>query len=370
MNSVVHVVEATATGTLSMVCTAANLMADKGWQVHVIYSLRPETPEDLSSMFHEAVKLQRIDMSAGAALSGGANLRRALIAIDPDVIHLHSSFAGFIGRLATVGAVRRARIFYSPHCISMMRKDAGKKVYVYALLERIAAIKPATYLACSESERDSIRRWLGVDAKLLENAVEVQNTSSPHALQSSPRKPGARTITTIGGIRTQKNPALFAEIATHCKARGLNVNFVWIGDGEPELVKVLHDAGVDVTGWMHKTNVYGILASSDIYLSTASWEGLPVSIIEAMACGLLTLATTCEGNRDVVVHGITGLLFNNGLQGADLIEDIITRRLDPSEMIKNAKDETKARFSIQRFSEELLLAYCPTLTNSVTSDGN
>lgn len=358
MNVIVHVVEATATGTLSMVCASANLLADAGLQVHVVYSPRPETPARLVDMFRGSVTLHAIPMSGIAAIPAISQLRRLLLSIRPDVIHLHSSFAGFLGRISAFALPISARIFYSPHCISMMRRDINLRRYAFAILERLACITPCTYLACSISEKNEIRRWLGKDARLLENAVELAFSEEPSAPRGASRPATkALTIVTVGGVRAQKDPVLFAEIAQACQLRGLPVEFVWIGDGDSACVSVLRGAGVTVTGWKPRQQITGLLHSSSLYLSTSRWEGLPVSIIEAMACGVPVLATRCTGNVDVVDHARTGLLFDTAAEALHIIGRVTTKALALHALADAAAAEARSRFSIERFAAGLLAAY-------------
>lgn len=105
---IVQVLESSATGTLSMVCLIANRLAREGHDVHVVYSLRPDTPANFHALFDATVKLRHIQMKGVPLLPMLLELRRTLVGIGPDVVHLHSSFAGFLGRIGTLFALREA----------------------------------------------------------------------------------------------------------------------------------------------------------------------------------------------------------------------------------------------------------------------
>ncbi|MEN5264001.1 glycosyltransferase [Stenotrophomonas sp. TWI587] len=360
MKTIIHIVEATATGTLSMVCVCANLLASQGHTVHVIYSPRAETPDNLGTLFHSSIQLHRVEMAGKSIMAAFVHVRRLLRKTNPDIVHLHSSFAGFIGRIASIGLAGPTRLFYSPHCISVMREDIRYKKYVFALLERVASIKSCTYLACSNSERVAIRKWVGVEAVLLENAVDFADCAASPGLGMNLAASEPLTVVSVGGIRPQKDPALLAEIARGCFSAGLNIRFVWAGDGDPETASVLIHSGVEVTGWLEKKDVHDLLSRSSVYISTARWEGLPVSVIEAMASGMLVMATRCAGNVDAVEHGRTGLLFNTAEEAVELLACLSTGRLDPAAMIEAGTQEAGTRFSLQQFSKRLAAAYGTT----------
>jgi glycosyltransferase involved in cell wall biosynthesis len=65
---------------------------------------------------------------------------------------------------------------------------------------------------------------------------------------------------------------------------------MWVGGGEPAAEQALRDVGVLVTGWSPRRSALGWLATADVYVHTAAWEGAPVSVLEAAALGLPIVA--------------------------------------------------------------------------------
>ncbi|WP_321963058.1 glycosyltransferase family 4 protein [Paraburkholderia sp. J7] len=337
-----------------MVCLIANQLARDGHEVRVIYSIRPDTPSDLREMFDERVQLVHVQMKGRGTLNAISRLRKQLVSFAPDVVHLHSSFAGFLGRLAMIGLRAHAACLYSPHCISFMRRDIPVwKKYVYVLLERIGCIKPTLYIACSESEAAEIVSHLRQPTKVIENAVDTRNLRTTSVSGAS--RGGQRTIVSVGGIRRQKNPNLFAEIAH--RLAGHDFQFVWIGDGDAQYKDALRAADVEVTGWMSREDVVERVRQCGIYLSTSSWEGMPVSVIEAMLVGKPVVVSSCAGNIDVVRHMHNGAVYNNASEAADLIGKIVENKGLYDHMSDNAAMEARARFSEERFLSELLAIY-------------
>ncbi|MET5116403.1 glycosyl transferase, partial [Burkholderia pseudomallei] len=78
---------------------------------HVVYSLRPDTPANFHALFDATFKLRHIQMKGVPLRPMLLELRRTLVGIGPDVVHLHSSFAGFLGRVGTRFAVRDAGVW-------------------------------------------------------------------------------------------------------------------------------------------------------------------------------------------------------------------------------------------------------------------
>jgi glycosyltransferase involved in cell wall biosynthesis len=94
--------------------------------------------------------------------------------------------------------------------------------------------------------------------------------------------------------------------------RTSDVWFVWVGDGplrtavEAEVARLgIGDrflmAGV-------RRDVAAALAAMDVFALSSRWEGLPITITEAMAAGVPVVTTAVDGCREVVIDGVTGLL--------------------------------------------------------------
>lgn len=341
-----------------MVCLAANYFAANGHQVSVVYSPRPETPTDLESLFHRDVVLHALPMGPRDLPGGILEARRKLKELNPDVLHMHSSFAGFVGRLATIGWKSDLKSFYSPHCISFMRTDISDlKKRIFTLLEAIAAKRHGTYIACSRSEALAIEDSLGLPALILENAVDVgfftrPNTDTPLRAH----RPDKRlTVVTVGGIRRQKGFDLFSDISRLLSHRGFE--FVWIGDGDLTSKAALTDAGVRVTGWRTRQEVRDMLHSADVYLSTAAWEGMPVSVIEAMASGLPVLANRCPGNVDVVDDEVNGVLFSGASEAVGQLERLYLNTDLRTQIAHQGEQAARGRFAQSRFLHQLEQIY-------------
>jgi glycosyltransferase involved in cell wall biosynthesis len=352
----VHVLESTATGTLSVVTTIANRLAKEGHQVYVIYSIRDDTPSDLSGLFHPGVVLQHIQMKGVSVATTLWRLRRRLNELQPDVVHLHSSFAGFLGRMATLFSLPATSFFYSPHCISFMRADVGKaKRLCFVGLEWLATIRSATYVACSKSEAESIRAYLSRDAVLVENAVDASVFARGTARSQASAETGVKRVVTVGGIRPQKNPRLFATIAGALRNDG--VEFVWIGDGDPALKTLLAENGVHVTGWLPRSQVLDEVSRADIYQSTSSWEAMPISVIEAMCLGKPIVATRCAGNIDIVEHGVNGLLYDSEHLAINQLRTLLKDDVLRATLSRGSQRMAEARFHEDRFFNTLTRLY-------------
>ena len=351
-----HVIESGATGALQMVLLMAEVQRGMGNEVLIVYSRRPGAPSDLRQQVNPAIGLVHLRMRplvpylATWCWQFASVLRR----YKPDVVHSHGSRAGFLGRLVA-GRRYGRRAFHSPHCISLMHLNfSGMERTLYRALERFAnRVCPAVYLACSEPERAVIAREIGAPARLLENALEV-------GLEAGYRRHSAiradvRGVVCCARIADLKDPALFADICRAVKEARPEIEFMWIGDGDRRQRRILTGAGVLVTGWMPREDALRHVSESCVYLSTSHWEGMPVSVLEAMMLKVPVLCRRAEWSEAIVRDGVTGRLFDDVPTAARVLLSV-----DPAwrmETAETARTAARERFGQERFAADLARIY-------------
>lgn len=346
-----HVVESGATGTLEMVLLAAETQRVRGHRVTIAYSKRPGTPADLRARVHPGVGLEHLRMRPFIPHLIGwcLQLRRLLKHTAPDVLHLHCSLAGFFGRLVAAHG-SAGHVLYSPHCISLMHIDLGAlELAVYRALERMAQrIRPAVYLACARPEQEVIARQIGASVRLLENAVQ-----DDLATRFRPRvdhQGELRRVVSCARIAPLKGPETFAEICRAVRAVQPQVEFMWVGDGKPADRAALEEAGVVVTGWRTRDEALRRVADSCVYLSTSRWEGMPVSVLEAMAIGVPVLCRRADWSESIIDDGETGRLFDHTDAA---VEALLAESTWRAKVANAAAKVASKRFSEARFASDL-----------------
>lgn len=215
--------------------------------------------------------------------------------IRPDIVHAHSSYAGFYVR--SCPPVPTGRIVYSPHCYAFERTDVALPVrYGFRLAETLLASRTGVVAAVSPREAELAARLRGG-----QRVVYVPNVVPETPAAVEPREPGDRpglVAVSVGRVCAQKDPAFFAAAA---RASDESIRWVWIGDGDPALRRVLQDAGVVVTGWLAREEALALLGTADVYVHTASWEGAPISVLEAVGAGLPVVARDIPALRSLGV---------------------------------------------------------------------
>jgi glycosyltransferase involved in cell wall biosynthesis len=121
------------------------------------------------------------------------------------------------------------------------------------------------------------------------------------------------------------------------------------------------DTAVDFRGAVPKANVPDALAGGDIFLNTSHFDNTPVSVIEAMACGLPVVSTNVGGIPYLLEHGKTALLIQPGNVGE--MAAVVTRLVTDPDL--GARLSANGRKLAESFDWEVVLPQWCRLLNSV-----
>jgi glycosyltransferase involved in cell wall biosynthesis len=126
----------------------------------------------------------------------------------------------------------------------------------------------------------------------------------------------------------------------------------WIGDGDAALKRALADGGVEVTGWLPRSEAVRLLGESTVYVHTARWDGAPMTMIEAHALGLPQVAIATPA----VADGPPGAVAASAAELSTLLRALLA---DPVEREANRAgwDEYFKDNTVERQREALLEAY-------------
>ena len=297
---VLYVVESFSTGVYAIVRDVACNLDQSKFDVLIIHSLRDDSPKEKqidTDYKQKNITLKYLPMGKSKEyLPAVKAIKKIIKEYKPDAIHLHSSKAGFLGRLAIKG--RKQNVLYSPHGFSFLRTDVGAlKRFIFFQLEYwINKYTQSNFIAVSEGEKEHA-------LKITKDSVVINNFIDAKPFANSPVGED-NLVVTCGRISPQKNPSLFNKIALALP----KVNFLWVGDGP--LREQLTSKNITITGLISRDEAIEQVKRGYIYLQTSLWEGMPVSILEAMAAAKTTVASNIIGNRDLITHDETGLLYD------------------------------------------------------------
>jgi glycosyltransferase involved in cell wall biosynthesis len=241
--------------------------------------------------------------------------------VRPDIVHANSSKAGILGRLAASATRVPIRLFTAHGWAFNAHSGVPARVYRWA--DR--AMRPLTSAVICVSEQE---RSAGIAAGVCD-ADETEVISNAVALPApaSQAERGTPVVVSIGRLKPPKD---FATLV-HALARvAAPYRALVVGDG-PERDHVT--AAVRAEGLADRVELSGtrddvgdVLAGADLFVLSSRSEGMPMSVLEAMAAGLPVVATAVGGVPEVVVDGETGILVPPG--DVQALADAIQRLLE------------------------------------------
>ena len=319
---IVHVIESFAGGSFDFLIDLIKGMPD--YHHVVLHGWRENTPAEFSSYFPKTVTFinwKSVSREINPIKDLKA-LKELLIVLNDhrntNIIHLHSSKAGFLGRAAARYLGLSHKVIYTPHGVSFLRKDVSfLKHNIFVALERIGSKFGGKTIACSKSEMEMFHHY-GLSASYIYNGIACEQDEFTHNLEHGTKD--KIRIGTVGRIKAPKNPSLFNKIALHF-VNEPTIKFVWVGDGE--LKEQLTAPNIEITGWLTRNEVDTRLKNIDIYISTSLWEGLPLSVLQAMCSGKPLILSNCVGNKDLVGNGVNGRLFNDDEDAKNAIVELL-----------------------------------------------
>ncbi|MEP9351383.1 glycosyltransferase [Xanthobacter sp. KR7-225] len=292
----------------------------------------------------------------------GRALGREVSAFRPHVVHIHSTFAGVVGRAVLGVRPKRPKIVYCAHGWSFAMEVSPLKQTLYSNLERGLALGCDAIVTISEDER-RLALAAGLPAAKL---VTVWN-----GIAEAPRGAGAAARPQDGPIRL-----LFA--GRHDRQKGLDILLDAMErlDGVPVELDVLGEplgedgrplragatpppragAKVNYIGWVPREAVAQRMAAADALVMPSRWEGFGLVAVEAMREGTPVLASDRGALPEIVDHGRSGLIYPLDAQAiAGCLRSLTRSRLQA--MGTEARRDFETRFTAQRMSAEILRLY-------------
>lgn len=332
---------------VELVCPAYGPMKDEiealGFKVHVVDMGRDINPIKDFKTYRE--------------------LKALIRQVNPDIVHLHSSKAGVLGRLAAYK--NGIPNIYNPHGWSFSMNVSKNKKKAYALIERFCS-KYCNYIINISDDEQKLAIKYNISSeekmKVIYNGIDIGKYNVTYdrkkVLNELNIPEDSFVIGMVGRITKQKSPETFINIASKLKDKIENSYFILVGDGELrfEIEKLVDELNIGdrirITGWTN--NVIKYISVFDIGLLTSKWEGFGLVLAEYMAANKPVVASDVGGIPNVITDGVNGRLIEVGNvnEFCNAIIEIKNNKLLSEEYIKNGFRIVNEKFNIKRVVRE------------------
>ncbi len=234
-------------------------------------------------------------------------LRAVFKSIQPDVVATHSSKAGVIGRI--VGSLLRIPTVFTAHSWSFTEGVPQKKQVLYYRMEKSVQRFTTKIITVSDYDRElALMKKVAPAHKLL----TIHNGIAPIDSHSSTEKTFTEqpVIVMVARFEVPKRQDLLLEVLAELTDVPWQLQLIGDGSLRPALEEFVaqHNLTDRITFLGDQLDVHSYLEKSDVFVLLSDWEGLPISIIEAMRIGLPIVATNVGGVKELVVDHDNGFL--------------------------------------------------------------
>lgn len=279
-------------------------------------------------------------------------IRKKVKELNPDIVAIHSSKAGIVGRIATWSL--RIPFVFTAHGWAFANGVGRKKQTIYRYLEKIIGQISSRIITVSDQDRE-----LALSLKVLspEKITTIHNgvVDNYHVQRLDRRTP--ITITMVARFERPKKQLELIKALVPLKQHDWQLVFIGEGSLKQEAVMYVHEQLLDkkVSFLEASSNVSQLLTDTDIFVLTSSWEGLPLSILEAMSHELPIIASDVGGVKEAVHHTLNGFLIQDNL--TELLHLLINDHELRIQMGKNSRKLYEKSFSFEKMYDKTISLY-------------
>ncbi|QPF88090.1 glycosyltransferase [Bradyrhizobium genosp. L] len=332
---------------------------------NVHYVVPSDHRHDLAGI--EDAEITTFDRSGRGVTGLFQMLRATLQAIDamqPDIVHLHSSFAGLVLRPALAARTRRPRVIYCPHGWAFSRETSRLSHAATKSIENLLARTSDRIICISGDEHtEAVRAGIPSDRlSLVHNGIS-RSRPSPRTIAAS--WPSAKKkVLFIGRLDRQKGYDLLVEAARSLEDV-LDVRIVGaavVGKFDGSNIP----ANVTLLGWLDRQQIEAQLDAADIVVIPSRWEGFGLVALEAMRAAKPILAFRIGALPEIVEDGVTGVLCQpvTATQLADGFKRLLEQ--DLGVLGRRGYDRFKQLYDIEKTHRNLRQVYLDVLQDDLS----
>lgn len=305
-----------------------------------------------------SVTYHTLQKKGGLDLAVFSKLSKLIRQLKPDIVHVHLGVLEYV--IPAVYAYSRAKYYFTVH--NQADKECPRPKRILKRLRAALFRRKIQAVVISAGSAKSFVDFYGTSVyKLIENG-------RPH-LYLSPAVAALKTryqtgeydclLVNIARISPEKNQQLLINAVKQVnKCRQFKLKLLIIGHVQDielfdHLKTLVHDESVEFLGG--KSNVADYLAIADYFCLSSEYEGMPISLIEALSLGCIPICTAVGGVKNMIVDGKTGFLCAS-LETEDYVQTI-TRALntqDKEQIQNNCKEIFNNRYHISITGENYM----------------
>ncbi len=270
------------------------------------------------------------------------------------VLHLHSIRGSFSTLLALPGVMGYNSTIYTIHSTFTGYRLHNKILsFIDALFSNyVTCVSNTSY----EKFPNIVKRIKSERICALQNGVNIERVENDIKGVYAEKTNNSVCFVYIARMVALKNHLFLVDVLSRLHTHGVNnIKFIFIGEEEDDgkTRAYVNQKGLDnyihFTGLIPRNEVYKTLISSDVYISSSTLEGLPVSVLEGMFCGLPAILSDIPQHREVAngCDNVAIVPFDIEAWGEKIVEFASLTKEKRKEMGEVCKDYVRDNFSLE-----------------------
>lgn len=358
---ILHVAQKVKGGVATHLCELIPDQQARYGQDQVLVAVAADETEHLASLPASTLRLFKSSArSPGALAAMGRDVARLIRREQPDIVHIHSTFAGLVVRLPLLlQRNRRPRVVYCAHGWAFNMQVSQAKRRAYAAAERLLARVTDAILCISKFEERRAAE-VGLPEDKLHMVYNGIASDTPPVATAALPDFGTEHLNLL--FVGRQDPQKGFDDLRHAmeKVADLPVHLHVVGDrsvstgdssAEPD------PSNVTRYGWISIDRIPAFLEACDVVMMPSRWEGFGLVAIEAMRQGKPVCASDADALPEIVVPGISGFIFPVG--NVDALAELI-RSMSRSQLQRlgaSARQHFRAKFTVEQMSNAISRLY-------------
>jgi glycosyltransferase involved in cell wall biosynthesis len=302
------------------------MLKEMGWETSVAAKNDYENPEDCKIPYcdhYYDIDFQRSPLHK-SNIKAYHILKDLIDSEHYDVVHCHTPVGGALARLASIDARKTGtKVFYTAHGFHFFHGAPIKNWLIYYPIEKYLSKYTDVLFTINNEDYKAAKKFkakkvayipgIGIDTKKF---VYNQQVDKQKRLEFNLNSDDF-VVLSVGELTKRKNHiVVLRAVAKAIKNYGLNkLQYVICGSGELYEYLIQEVRNLNIEKHVHflgyRNDIPEICCSCDVFAFMSLQEGLPVALMEAMACGMPCVASNIRGNNDLIINEKNGLLIDN-----------------------------------------------------------
>lgn len=281
---------------------------------------------------------------------------RILHQIKPDIVSCHSSKAGLLGRLAA--KICGLKSIFTVHGWAFTEGVPTRTAKLYRFLEKWVAKITAHIITVSDYDKNLA---LSYDIAPANQMTTIHNAIPDSFVSQTPLSDDKPfRLLMVARFSAPKEHGQLLKALKECLDINWTLDLVGAGDSKPYQEYCAQNGLCDRVNFLgERKDVPDILRQTDAFVLISWWEGLPISILEAMRAALPVIASDVGGVKESVINGQTGYLVPRGdiKSLAKALRDLMTDKEKAREMGRAGRLFYDTSFSFDQFQKRTMAVY-------------